>query len=508
MALFTGENALLEKVERHDRNHFEIKLDYPLDENTKTQTYTVEAYFFASRSLNISSMTYGSREFYADIRNYVRFKTPRMTLDQILGPDPRSPLARLTECASRLIAGDAQASDLRTLVYEAKMLGCILRASLRDLGQLVLEMRARGIPADTAAAERLTDESLEPLSAILSRFRQGIDTLLIPSFPPEVLGELRLVDEYLSLTAEAYTLHLFDAMTDMEPVLRGRVAGLAADETEYRSSRGYVSLAKMDSDNEEFVFRNSLLKKFIGGAQHLQIHLEDARSSAEHVLFAVAAGVAMAFATGVSFWAISLAPLSWTLFALLVVSYMAKDRLKEVGRQFFQRLLGKAAADHRVVITDPATGLHIGQFRQKFLFLPVEKVPTEVRRLRDSGRTEFLAEREFSETVFRYTKALKLSPGQVFGGHERVAALTDVLRMNVRHFLHSLDEPEPTVEIFDFEAQMPRQLKAHRTYHLNVILRFWRGNDVEGAGLRKIRVIMDQGGICRLETFDPTQPTV
>ncbi len=502
MALFTGENALLEKVERHDRHQFEIKLDYPLDPNAKVQSYTVEAYFFASQSLNVNQMTFGPREFYSDVRDFVRFKTPQMTLAQVVGQDPRSPIGRLAGCAESFKAGTAGPTDLRTLVHEAKMLGCILRASLRDLGQLVVETRARGTPADTANAVRLAQESLAPLATALSRYRESVDALLIPGFPQDVLAAMHLVDEYLSLTAESYALHLLDVVPDMDAGLRDRVIGLAAGEAGYRTSRGYRSVARADADNEEFVFRNSLLKKYVASAQYLHIRTEDARSSVEHALFAVAAGVSMAFATSVSFWAASLAPVSWTLFAVLVVSYMLKDRIKEVGRQFFLRLLGRSVADHRVVITDPVTGVRIGKFRQKFLFVPPDKVPEDVRRLRNSGRTEILAEREFSESVFRYTKLLTVEPGRVTGGRERVAALTDVLRMNVRHFLHSLDEPEPYVEVLD-GGREPRRVKSHRTYHLNVVLRFWRGPDASHAALRKIRVVLDQGGICRLETFDP-----
>ncbi len=85
--------------------------------------------------------------------------------------------------------------------------------------------------------------------------------------------------------------------------------------------------------------------------------------------------------------------------------------------------------------------------------------------------------------------------------------LTDVPRMNVRHFLHSLDEPKPCVQVLDHEARQPRQILAHRTYHLNVVLRFWRDSHVDWATLRKIRVVIDQGGICRIDAFEPGRGT-
>ena len=503
MGLFTGENALLEKVERHDRYQFEVKLDYPLDPDADTQTYTVETYFFLAASLNVNEHTYGVQDFYADVRDYVRFKTPQMTLGQLVGASPLSPLNRLAENVERIHAAAWNPEDLKILLYEAKMLGNILRATLRDLGHLVVQIQGHGAVMDHGDAQRLVEESLPALGTVLARFREVGARLLTPGFPADTLSSLRLVDEYLSLTAESYAMHLLDSMPDAGADLRGRVAHLALDEVAYRTRRGYRSLARLDSENEDFVYRNSLLKKFVSSIQYLQIHRADTRASAEHVAFAVAAGIAMAFATSVSFLAISLAPLSWTLFAVLVVSYMLKDRIKEFGRVLFNRWLGRTVPDHKIVITDPSTGAHIGQFRRKFIFMPITGVPADVRRVRDVGRTEILAEREFSDVVFRYTKILRLRPRRIFGSHRRVAALTDVLRMSVRHFLHSMDEPRPAIEILDPETLQPRQVPAMRTYHLNAVLRFWRGDDPAKAAYRKVRVVLDQDGIQRVETFDP-----
>jgi hypothetical protein len=506
MGLFTGENALLEKVERHDRFQFEVKLDYPLDPDADSQAYTVETYFFLAGSLNVNEYTYGAADFYADVRDQVRFKTPQMTLGQLVGTSPLSPLTRLDEGVLRIRSAAWTPEDLRVLLYESKMLGCILRAALRDLGNLVVQTLGHGTVMDHGDAERLVDESLPALCTVLSRFRDVGTALLIPGFPSETLSSLRLVDEYLSLTAESYAMHLLDSMPDAGANLRTRVAHLALDEVAYRTRRGYRSVARLDSNNEDFVYRNSLLKKFVGSIQYLQIHRADTRASAEHAAFAVAAGIAMAFATAVSFLAITLAPLSWTLFAVLVVSYMLKDRIKEFVRSLFNRWLGKTVPDHKIVITDPSTGARIGQFRRKFMVLPIAEVPPDVRRVRDAGRTEFLAEREFSESVFRYTKVLKLRPRRIFGSHRRVAALTDVLRMNVRHFLHSMDEPRPVIQILDPDTHLPTQVPAMRTYHLNAVLRFWRGDDPARAAYRKLRVVLDQDGIHRVETFDPDGP--
>lgn len=507
LGLFTGENALLEKVERHDRYQFEVKLDYPLDPDADEQTFTVETYFFLGPNLNVNPHTYEARMFYRDVRDHVRFKTPQMTLEQLLGQNPLSPLNRLADCVQRLRAASWTREDLRAVVFESKVLGNVLRASLRDLGQLVGQTRGRGTPLDADDAARLVTTSLPHVSAVLARFRDVQAGLLLPGFPVDTQAALRLVDEFLSLTAESYALHLLDALRGEPADLPAAVAQLAHDERAYRVQRGYHSLATPDGDNEAFVFRASLLKKFVANIQYLQIQRSDARASAEQAAFAVAAGIAMAFATGVSFWAVSLAPVSWTLFAVLVVSYMLKDRLKELFRDLFNRWLGRTVPDHKIVITDPSTGGRIGRFRQKFAYLRAEHVPHDVRRVRAAGPTAALAAQEFSETIFRYTKALTLNPRRVFLTHRRTTALTDVLRMNVRHFLYALDEPRPTIQILDDGAVAPRQVTARRTYHVNAVLRFWCGADPARAAYRKVRVVLDQDGIVRVETFDPGQAT-
>ena len=505
MGLFTGENALLEKVERHDRYQFEVKLDYPLDPDAAEQTYTVETYFFLSQSFNVNPHTYDARSFYRDVRDHVRFKTPQMTLEQLLGDSPLSPLNRVAACVQRLRAAAWTHEDLRAVVFEAKVLGNILRASLRDLGQLVVQTHGRGTRLDAEDAQRLVTASLPLLATVLARFRESLAGVLLPGFPADTLAALRLVDEFLSLTSESYALHLLDALREAPAELCERVARLAEDEGAYRAQRGYHSLATPDGDNEAFVFRTSLLKKFVANVQYLQIRRAETRTSAEQMAFAVAAGLAMAFATAVSFWAVSLAPLSWTLFTVLVVSYMLKDRLKELFRDLFHRWLGRTVPDHKIVITDPSTGDRIGQFRQKFLYLPAAQVPADVTRVRNAGPTSALAAQEFTETIFRYTKTLSLLPRRVFGSHHRTTALTDVLRMNVRRFLYALDEPRPCIQILDPETRRPRQVQARRTYHLNAVLRFWCGDDPARATYRKLRVVLDQDGIVRVETFDPRQ---
>jgi hypothetical protein len=499
VAVFQGENALLQKVERHDKFQFEVKLDYPLDPDADRQQYVVEAYFFLPENLGINSHTYTPFEFYRDVRDHIRFKTPQMTLAQLAAADnPLSPLGRLTECAGRLRKAGWDEEGLRIIVYESKMLARVLRASLRDLVELISEAMWKGRAIDREDAARLGEEAFDRLEEILTRYRSLGDPLLHPGVPRDALGAHRLVDEFMSLTSEAFALHLVDILWEA-PALKGRAIRLAAAEVEHRKARGYRSIASADSDNEVFLYRYKLLKKFTASVLYLNIHRQDARTAVQNLIFAVAAGLAMAFAVSVSFLSLRLAQVSWSVFFLLVFSYMVKDRLKEWIRMALSSWIDQTLYDHRIRVTDSATGARIGEFRQKFCFLPLAKVPKGVRRVRSFGRTESLAEREFKEQVFVYRKAVDLRPRLVFGQHKRVAALTDIFRFNVRSFLHSMDEPVQEVSMLDPELGVVREVRAARTYHVTVVLRIGRVGSMDPKDYRKLRVVLDRDGIKRVE---------
>ena len=70
----------------HDRYQVELKLDYELDRGKKTH-YRISTYIFVPRSLDITEESYPKAELYRDIKNYIRIKTPEMTLRDLVDSD-------------------------------------------------------------------------------------------------------------------------------------------------------------------------------------------------------------------------------------------------------------------------------------------------------------------------------------------------------------------------------------------------------------------------------------
>lgn len=511
MPLNSRDPGRVDKLEAHDRYQLEVKLEYPCSPDDADLHFVTEAYFFVPESLEVHSRSYSAREFYADLRDRLRLKTPRISLADLLTADAsRSPLAALDALAAaappaappavddEALAGDADDQA----IYQAKLLGCVVRARLRDLWAAVSRERTSDDAGDRAQAAARLDQAAEDLAEVLRRYRAAAEALSRGAPDSEPAQVRRLLDSYLSLTAEAFALRALDNGGAAWPTpTADRLKALAAREDAHRRARGYRAVLQPGSTNAEFVYRHGMLKKFAATVLYLNSHLHDERVRFETWAFALAAGIAMAFATAVMFWATSLAPLSWSLFAVLVVSYMAKDRLKELLKGMLTRWGDAWLSDHSVDLIDPLNGRRLGIFRQKFHFVEPDRVPAPVREVRALARTEFLAEREFSERVFVYRKVMRLRSRDIVGGRGRADALVDVLRFNLRRFLHAMDEPTAEVLHLDAETGELQRVQATRVYHVNVILRFGQGKRPTSYHHRKVRVTLTREGIEQVDTI-------
>ncbi|MFY0574758.1 hypothetical protein ACN28S_10685 [Cystobacter fuscus] len=109
----TPSPLLQNRLEVHDRKQFELKLEYQPSGADDETRYVVETYLFLPSSLNIDAETYPRASFYGDIHNYVRFKTPVMSLEEVLFSG-RSPLMRLEAALRTGLMGERISSIRRS----------------------------------------------------------------------------------------------------------------------------------------------------------------------------------------------------------------------------------------------------------------------------------------------------------------------------------------------------------------------------------------------------------
>ncbi|MSP16031.1 MAG: hypothetical protein EXR73_05365 [Myxococcales bacterium] len=489
--------ALEQRISVHDRHQLELKLELMPGEGARwgRSQYAVDFYLFAPASLNVVPDRVPRERVYSDLHNYVRLKTPELSWHE-LSTRADSPLVR----AEVELDGALRGGEVRRFVHECKLFGTVFRATLRDATQAI-----ERVAADAAVAGALLDETLAGAGRAQTAFRALGVRAEGPRAPERVAIALRLADEMASLAIERELKRAVVALERERPgcVVATRALDALLVEERYRRARGYPSVLDPGTDNEAYVHRAGLLKKYCQSALFLELRRFAAQRRWLEVAFAAAAGLAMAFATLIAFWAQSAyADVGLRLFLVLVVAYMLKDRIKDGARGFFTRVLERHLYDRRTVIED-AAGTAVGVCREKVEYVRARDVPAHVRAARLAERDPALrhAEAELHESVIHYRKEIMLD-ARALSELRGSGGLADIVRFHVGFLLHGMDEPDLELDWMDLATRKLGVLSAAKVYHVDLVFRFQEPRRGGSTSVQARRLVLDRNGIRRLEGTD------
>jgi len=493
-------------VSKHDRYQFEIKLNHEFKDKARQERYRVETFFFLPNNLDINRNTYGKKEFYRDRLLYLRFRTPRFSLASLVDPDNRrSPLNRVGE---RLDAFERSShrTNADSLEYEIKLLGCIFKSTVRDH---LARVYPSFFPCPSKEDPRTVSSECETLLGdfasrcrdVLSRYRGFRERFLGLGQSPRLELTYLITDEYMSLLLEWRCLQLLGWIASFpyseKLVQQARIIEkLVEDETSYRKVHYPDSTLAKVGDNELFLFRFGVLKKYVAGVLHLNVRLVEEGRGIQQLAFALSAGVAMLFATTIAFYYQRIyGTLSLTFFVALVVSYMFKDRIKALLQGYLQSLLSRTLFDQAMQIFHSFRGNRIGVCREVVSFVEEAGLDPHVLRLRNRDHLTEIENDWRLEKILRYVREITIDTTQVWVGASRKNGLTDILRFNIRNFLEKMDEPNKS--LLYLQDGRVEHLQAMRVYHVNLVLKILHGSRIQ---YERIRLVLTQEGIKRVES--------
>ncbi|MBP5232339.1 MAG: hypothetical protein J6333_02925 [Planctomycetes bacterium] len=489
-------DALNEAFEVHDRFQIEMKFSYPLDPAQEVNTYHVDTYFFLPKNLFINRLTYKRDDFFNDLQRYIRLKTPAYLL-RVIDDGDNCPLKKLSRAMDRLATGGGEAQR-RSYHERLKMFCSIMKSALRDEESFLEREAAR------SQLPTLIDRYLTSTASILSQYRELRLVLQAPSVSADDRELFALVDEFLSVTANRYRYRLWKSLEGMagEPwavAVRRAIAAACGYEIGYRRDNGYPSVPTADGDNEEFVYREGVLKKIMAGVLFLRTSTRRDGVLLENVLFGIAAGVAMTFATGVAFLSKSLflQEFSATFFVILVVAYMWKDRIKEWLRSYFASRLRRVIYDYRTTVFSEL-GREVGVCKESFSFLREADLEPRVVALRNRSFLSLMENGELGEDIILARREVRLRSADcahLFADFD-VRGVVDIMRFNVRRFLEKMDNPKKEIPMPAPDGGLCA-VKAKRVYHVNVILRCHAPGQPDA--WHRFRLVLNRNGIQRLE---------
>lgn len=498
--------SIEQDVRAHDQYQVEMKLDYELIESKQTR-YIVETYIFAPQTLGVSEANYSKRDFYRDKQNYIRLKTPAMLLRDFT-ESPLSPLTTIAKITSQTdwVNNTAYIKPLNT---NFKLLAAMLNSAIREHLQHIA-LRIEDMPPDGKVylvVDNLVEEFLTETQKIGERYRTLFATFNLPHVADSLLAAYRLTDESISILIEEGLVELVHIVASYskksaKPDFKMRIFEQIKGETKHRRHFGYESILNEGEDNEIYLYRASVLKKYAASVLYLRVDVKPDGQSWTHLAQSIAAGIAMIFATAVAFlFQAQYGNFTFPLFIALVVGYMFKDRIKEIGRDLFSKRLRSFLHDHKITIRTQ-DGIKLGLLKEKVDFVTEKQLPRLVRQTRNSDQFSALDNDGRGENIIRHTKEIVLySDGfkKIFGETMQISGINDILRYDIRAYLNKMAEPIQERHYLANDAL--HSIECHKVYHLNIVSRYRSFHPQKDKTHKRIRLVLDRMGIRRMETL-------
>jgi hypothetical protein len=382
---------------------------------------------------------------------------------------------------------------------QAKRFCSIFGTAMRHAGNQILKTK------NTENREKLVDEFTEQVIQVRESFKE-LGNRFNPTGDQEHTRDIiHFADEYQSMLVERNLFVLLGGLEKKKNKCSKekteKLRNLVLREMNYREEQGYPSVAYAGRSNEYVLHRASRLKKFIESNLFLNTDTKKDGVIFEQIMFALAAGLAMVFATGVAFASQMIyGNLTLPFFIALVISYMFKDRIKELIRIYLNKKQHKFAQDFRTNIYDQQSK-KIGFLKESFNYTKHRHLPEAILNARNSIRATEITKESMGEKIILYRNQIKIFNKKVKSLND-FSGTTEILRLNISDFTKNMDDPEK--EIFVKTKNGFKKGLAKRSYHLNLILNYSDGKEEK---IKLYKLIVDRNGINRIERFKYNKTT-
>lgn len=484
-----------ENVKIHDFFSLEMKVGFVASEKQKINDFAFNMWIFVPNSLDINRFTYSKEEFYKDLASHIRLITPSYLLKNI-ADQQLPPFIFLKSSINNLISSPDKAS-MNSYEYQLTMFLSIVKSSLREAVSQIVSGKSNN------DRDLLIQSYLSDVEKIAYHYRCLSQTLAAPAVSAELLEYFRFGDEFLSNLIEFQTFRLIQALKErhLETFERLKIILLALvnREISYKKEKGYLIVDDtVNNNNQELVFHLGMLKKYAESNLYLDVKKGKDGIWVEQILFSLAAGLSMIFATVIAFsFQHKYGTFTMPMFVALVVSYMLKDRIKELSHYYFAHKFNKRYFDHKIKISTHKS--EIGWIKESMDFISERNIPVEIMKKRDRSSLLEANNRESSERVIRYQTLMQLNRENIDANSEYPAAgVNEIFKLNISNFIQKMDNTEFPLYYPNTDTGY-KIVHGEKIYYLNLILQ--AKNRVQW-DLKRYRIIFNRNGIQKIETFD------
>ena len=476
------------QAKQHDNFSVEFKFGYNCIEDGVKDKFSVNAWIFVPNSLDINPENYGKKQFYRDIKSNIRLITPVYLLRDI-AQDTSLPLVSLKKALQNVVS-NSSTSSLNAYEYHLKMFAAIFKSALRDHVAHLTSIRS------LESAEYLVDDYVNSSQLVLNKFRSLYQIIDVPTVSDRTRSFFRMSDEFMSHIVVLRTTRMLTALevsgcSQSQSHIRQKFIDLIQEERKYMAIMGYETLNGDPEHDRQLVFHHGMLKKYVESELYIRLDKKKDGVAVEQLYYSIAAGVAMIFATGVAWQTqVKYGNITWPLFIALVVSYMLKDRIKDLLRYYFAHKLGNKYFDKKATI---AIGdKKVGVIKEGFDFISRAKTPDVVMKMREKASFVEDESHIFEEKILLYRKHVEISDSALAQiDAYPMKGVNEIIRLHLNRFTHKMDNPEVPIHSFDAEGNMMTS-SVQKIYYVNVVFQLQHEGEAE---YHHFRLTMTRNGV-------------
>ena len=476
------------KTKIHDKFALEFKFSYKVRKETKQNFFSLNTWIFIPNSLDISSSTYNRNDFYRDIKTNTRLITPVFLFREIASGNA-IPLNNLKKAMEQL-AIEPIHTNISEYEYQIKMFSVIFKSSIRNHLSYIIEC-AKKDDHHALIAEFLTN-----VEEILSKYKQLAHIIKTPTVSQEVFNYYLFGYEFISNTVEK---NLYESIIILEKIspecavsFKPMIFSILKKEREYKAANNFTIVDPESSNqNSDLIFRLGALKKYIESDLFLDTKKKRDGRLAEQVYYSIAAGLSMVFATAVAFtFQFKYGNYTIPLFAALVVSYMLKDRIKELMRYYLVRKRNSKYYDNKTNINIKEK--EIGYSKESFDFVHEMNVPDSVMKVRNRIPLIEADNRHDNEKIVLFRKIVQLDSEVLTQSTSyNIDGVVEIIRMSLLSFMRKTDNPEFPLYIPENDNSF-KQVSGVRNYYMNIVI---QTNHESPEAFKRYRVVFNRDGI-------------
>ena len=527
---------VLSSISVHDIRQFQLKLDYDraLSEGEIARHVGVDFWFFLPSSMGINPRAWSKEHFYQSLTIYQRIKTPRRP--------PWFEEARVLDIpsAERYFSPGLPGRERQQLedlvIQDVKLFGCFINTLMKEVQLLIRDaVRSEGsienpgteIRRRVGMARRRVDHFRQRYVGSLQKFSALAS--------PEVRKVFLLLDEYLSYRLENWLIDFAERLRDEEPgwmhSTREFCLKMIEKECGYRlryilTPENERLAQKGQGRQERMQYRLGLLKKYV----YQVLYLRRREIRREKILFnfmaMFAAALAAAWAAVAAFFyapelvirisdvqtdnAMRLA----AFFAIGVLAYVAKDRIKDLSREYFFKKFVRHLPDHEFHVSFGSLNAlgnpqktDVGYVSQSMEFYARPSIPEDILYIRDL-ESHFDLEPERQDESFHFQRNFRFTP--LFSGVDPhgTAMVKEVLRFDISDYLSKMSDPNRRFSYWEEEKGI-QHVDAPRVYHLNLVLKYTvtrilsNGSSKVRTEYERVRLVLNKQGIVRVDSVLP-----